>query len=420
MKAFFISHSSKQKPFVEKLLSDLGKDKCIVDKYDFEPACKTHDEIERCLDSCALFVLLLSKESLVSDWVKEETRLANQKYKQGKIRRILPYIIDESIKVEDTPDWIKDDECFNLKFFLKPKLLVRELRQKYRAFVWENDDRIKLKDTMFVGWNDKIEEFQNKLYSGDGSSKKSMILSGREGIGKERFFFKCIEEIGTYTKAHEPFVINVDSKSSIEDVLIQLNSILEKYTTDSELSVALSSSKEIKTDVVVHMINELYAAGSILWIYDKMGCVRPDRKLSDWFESILTHSELERRLGLFLFSTVTAGTYIESHYKELIHIQLMPMGKHDRKKLFYKFSVAIGLPPINENDADFFVTRLLESPEQLMDAVLAIKNSGLAAAKRDIDDLVKLGERKGTAIIDYVKGDEIRFKVAVVLSKVEF
>lgn len=420
MKAFFISHSSKQKPFVEKLLSDLGKDKCIVDKYDFEPAYKTHDEIERCLDSCALFVLLLSKESLESNWVKEEVRLANKKLKQGKIRRILPYIIDESITVEDIPDWIKDDECFNLKHFLKPKLLVRELRQKYRAFIWEKDDRIKLKETMFVGWNDKIEEFQNKLYSGDSASKKAMILSGREGIGKERFLYKCIEEIGTYTKAQEPFVINVDSKSSIEDVIIQLNAILEKFTTDTDLSVALGSSKESKTTLAVQMINELYAAGSILWIYDKMGCVRPDRNLSDWFESILLHPDIERRLGMFLFSTVAASTYIESRYKELIHIQLMPMGKADRRKLFYKFAVAIGLPSISESDADIFVTRLLESPEQLMDAVLAIKNSSMAAAKRDLDDLVKLGEKKGTAIIDYVKSNEICFKVAVVLSKVEF
>lgn len=420
MKAFFISHSSKQKPFVEKLLEGLGKDKCIVDKYDFEPGYKTHDEIERCMDSCALFVLLISKESLVSDWVNEEVRLANQRLKTGKIRRILPYIIDERVKIEDTPDWIKDDECFNLKLFLKPKLLARELKQKYRAYIWDKDDRTRLKDTLFVGWNDKIDEFQSKLYSGDGASKKAMILSGREGIGKERFFYRCIEEIGTYTKAQVPFVINVDSKSSIEDVIIQLNAILERFITDEELTTALSSSTINKTDMAVSMINELYAAGSILWIYDKMGCVRPDRNLSDWFESILTHPKLEKRFGLFLFSVVSPHAYIESRYRELIHIQLMPMSTGDRKKLFYKFATAIELASISEKDADVFVSRLLESPEQLMDAVLAIKNRGMSAAKLDLDELIKLGEKKGTAIIDYVKADEIRFKIAVVLSKVEF
>lgn len=420
MKTFFISHSSKQRPYVEKLVEDLGKDKCIVDKYDFEPAYKTYDEIVRCLDKCALFVLLISQESLMSDWVKEEVRLANQCFKQGKIRRVLPYIIDDRVRIEDVPSWIKDDECFNLKYFLKPRLLVRELKQKYRAYIWEKDDRTRLKDTMFVGWNDKIDEFQSKLYSGDGAAKKAMILSGREGIGKERFFYKCIEEIGTYNKAQEPFVINVDSKSSIEDVIIQLNAILEKYTSDEELNVVLSSSTDDKTAIAVAMINELYAAGSIIWIYDKMGCVRPDRNLSDWFESVLVHTDLEKRFGIFLFSSVAAHTFIESKYKELIHIQLMPMSTRDRKKLFYKFAAAIGLPQISECDADVFVSRLLESPEQLMDAVLAIKSRGLNSAKRDLEELVKLGEKKGTAIVDYVKADEIRYKIAVVLSKVEF
>lgn len=420
MKPFFISHSSKQKPFVEKLLEGLGKDKCIVDKYDFEPAYKTHDEIERCMDNCGLFVLLVSKESLASDWVREEARLAHQRLMCGRIRRVLPYIIDERVIIEEVPDWIKDDECLNLKYFAKPKLLVRELKQKYRAFVWDKDERMRLKDTMFVGWNDKIDEFQSKLYSGDGAAKKAMVLSGREGIGKERFFYKCIEEIGTYTRAQEPFVVNVDSKSSIEDVIIQLNAILEWYITDEDLSIVLSASTESKTCTAVNMINELYAAGSILWVYDKMGCVRPDRNLSDWFESILVHPDLEKRFGMFLFSTVSPHAYIESKYKELIHIQLMPMTTGDRKKLFYKFAAAIGVSQISDMDASLFVSRLLESPEQLMDAVLAIKNRGLSAAKRDLDELVKLGEKKGTAIIDYVKSDEIRFKIAVVLSKVEF
>ena len=420
MKAFFISHSSKQKTFVESLVSELGKDKCIVDKYDFEPACKTHDEIVRCLENCALFVLLLSQESLVSDWVKEEVRIANQLLKEGRIRRILPYIIDERIKVDDTPKWIKDDECFNLKYFLKPRLLVRELRQKYRAYIWEKDERTRLKETIFVGWNDKIDEFQSKLYSGDGDSKKAMILSGRDGIGKERFFYKCIEEIGTYSNALEPFVINVDSKSSIENIVLQLNAILEKYVTEEELSIVLSASTDSKTTAAVNMINELYASGSILWIYDKMGCVRPERRLSDWFESILTHPDLEKRFGMFLFSVVSPHAYIESKYKELIHIQLMPMSTSDRKKLFYKFASSINVPHINEKDADFFVSKLLESPEQLMDAVLAIKSHGLISAKRDLDELIRLGEKKSTAIIEYVKADELRFKVATILSKVEF
>lgn len=36
----FISHSSTQKSFVEKLVETLGRTLCIIDEYDFEPAKK--------------------------------------------------------------------------------------------------------------------------------------------------------------------------------------------------------------------------------------------------------------------------------------------------------------------------------------------------------------------------------------------
>lgn len=96
------------------------------------------------------------------------------------------------------------------------------------------------------------------------------------------------------------------------------------------------------------------------------------------------------------------------------------MTKSDRKKLFFKVAKAIGIDTITDRDADYFVTKLLESPEQLIEAVFSIKNYGLGPSKGDVDLLVQLGDSKGTAIIDYIKKDDIRFKISVVLSRVEF
>lgn len=70
----FISHSSAQKQFVIRLVEKLGRDYCILDCYDFEPAYRTLDEIYKKIDDSTVFVLLLSKDSLQSDWVKKEIR----------------------------------------------------------------------------------------------------------------------------------------------------------------------------------------------------------------------------------------------------------------------------------------------------------------------------------------------------------
>lgn len=72
----FISHSSQQKDFVKELVGLIGRDYCIVDCYDFEPAYKTIDEICEKITQSTAFVLLISKDSLSSPWVTQEVSIA--------------------------------------------------------------------------------------------------------------------------------------------------------------------------------------------------------------------------------------------------------------------------------------------------------------------------------------------------------
>ena len=65
----FISHRSTQKDFVRKIADTVKRDNCIVDEFDFYPAAKTIDEIVRNLNLAPIFVLLISKDALESDWV---------------------------------------------------------------------------------------------------------------------------------------------------------------------------------------------------------------------------------------------------------------------------------------------------------------------------------------------------------------
>ena len=74
----FISHSSKQKNIVEVIRNFIGHDFCWVDKYDFEPAYKTLSEIYDKLGKTSIFVLLISKDAIQSDWVQKEIYKAKE------------------------------------------------------------------------------------------------------------------------------------------------------------------------------------------------------------------------------------------------------------------------------------------------------------------------------------------------------
>ena len=111
----FISHSSAQKEFAQELVNTIGRDYCKIDCFDFEPAYKSIDEIFKAIDSCTIFVLLISKEALASSWVQKEIYKAKDKLTSGQLEQFWPYIIDSSLKLDDVPSWMAKDECFNLK-----------------------------------------------------------------------------------------------------------------------------------------------------------------------------------------------------------------------------------------------------------------------------------------------------------------
>ena len=94
----FLSHSSKQKGYVEVVAKGLGKSNIIFDKWTFEEGNKTIDEIFQGLSETDLFVLFISNEALESEWVKMEIGKAYEMLKGGNIKRLYPIIIDENIK----------------------------------------------------------------------------------------------------------------------------------------------------------------------------------------------------------------------------------------------------------------------------------------------------------------------------------
>ena len=147
----FVSHSSAQKEFASQLVNLIGRDLCYIDCYDFKPAYKTIDEIYKCIDNSTLFVLLISTESLKSDWVEIEVKKAFSNMERNRLKRFLPYIIDESVTIEAVPEWMSKEECFNLKFFRSPQIVKKDIKEKIRNIVWGDNPKIREIETFFVG-----------------------------------------------------------------------------------------------------------------------------------------------------------------------------------------------------------------------------------------------------------------------------
>ena len=414
----FISHSSRQKDFATKLVNLLGRDYCIIDCYDFEPAYKSIDEIYRAIERCTVFVLLISKESLVSPWVQKELDAAISKFNPSQLERFWPYIIDSRISLEDCPEWIRDKQCFNLHKFPSPELLHLDIEQKVRRMIWRENPDIMARETVLIGRQEDLGLFEELRYSMNGQNLRALIISGRPGVGKEAFAKQCLNKQGR-PQEMEPCRISLDVKNGLEDFLIQLNLILHEFD-DEQLKTVLSGHYGSIIDVAVRLLNELFDMRQVLFVDDNMACVLPDKSIPIWCKDIISHELLNKQLALFIKSRITPNTYLVSEIPSLAHIHLYPLNKTDRKKLFYGLAQNYHLDGFLDKDVDFFVEKLLESPSQIHEAVKAVKQHGVRNAKNDIDHLIEKGDERARPLIDHFKENELSLNVLIILARFEF
>lgn len=413
----FISHSSKQKDFALELVNRLGRDYCKIDCYNFESAYKSINEIYRAIEESTIFVLLISRDSLGSTWVEEEIRFAKEKLSKTEYERFWPFIIDDSMAIDDCPEWMKKDECFNLRRFKSPYVLARDIEQKFRKIIWSANPKIRLLDTTMVGRNEDIAKFEDKFQSGRGMKLRALIISGRDGVGKETFAKQCMYKVG-YPLEQVPYRISMDVKENIENFIVDLNMITRTYAEKDLLRVLSASPKE-KSKTAVKLLNELYETRSVVFVEDNMSCVLPNRTIPEWLADITNDKELNPQLGLYIQSRIIPNVYLEAEYPEIAHIPLLPLSKKDRHKLFYSYIRTYEVSNITEEDACFFVDRLLQSPMQIQQAVEAIKTKSVEFAKKDIEALITMGDKKIHPLLERYKEEEQR-ELLVIMSRFDF
>lgn len=415
----FISHSSEQKQFVLDLVETLGRDYCIVDCYNFSSAYQTINEIYDKIDKSTVFVLLLSKASLSSEWVKEEIRYVRDKLEPGCLERFWPFIIDENLSIEECPEWMRKDKCFNLKKYKSYKILAHDIEQKFRRIIWSKNPKRKQLETLMVGRNKDIDNFENIYQSARGMNLRSLVISGRDGVGKDMFISKCLDKIGGYDAESTPFCINLGNKEGVENFIIQLNLITRTYD-EMQLMTVLGGSTSEKTSSAANLVNELLNTNSVLSINDDLSCVLPNRKLADWLINLVEKSDMVNKLGLFIKSHKILDSFSETEHPFFGHINLNPLDSKDRLKLFYSLLRIYNLTDISEEDAKWFVGKLLLSPSQLVKAVEALSCKPLALVKKDIDTLISWGDTQINPMVEHFFQDEESKHLLIILSKLDF
>jgi TIR domain len=127
----FLSHSSKDKFFVQQVFADLGPTLAELDEVTFEPAKFNSEVILKAFDRCSVFVLFASENSIVkSDWVPKEIKEALARLRDNRLARIVVYCADKATFQ------ILDPELKNLNIVRiekTPLVCARQIRRCMRS-----------------------------------------------------------------------------------------------------------------------------------------------------------------------------------------------------------------------------------------------------------------------------------------------
>ncbi len=101
----FISYSSKDKEFVDRLHADLQNNgiRCWLDSKDLRIGDKIRHVIDRAIRVHDKLLLVLSEHSIVSDWVENEVEAALEREMNSKINVLFPIRLNNNILHPSTP-----------------------------------------------------------------------------------------------------------------------------------------------------------------------------------------------------------------------------------------------------------------------------------------------------------------------------
>ncbi|MBX4940789.1 toll/interleukin-1 receptor domain-containing protein [Rhizobium binae] len=179
----FLSHSSADKRGYVSILAEKFGDRAIYDAYTFEAGMKTIDEIMKNLDRTDLFVLLISDSALNSEWVKTEIINSKRLLDSGKLKQILPLIIDRKITYRDKriPDWIREN--YNLRVVPRPNAAFRIINAAFSKLSIASNPKSLRARRLFVGRNDQLKDFEARMDDYEKPLPCAVVASGLREIG---------------------------------------------------------------------------------------------------------------------------------------------------------------------------------------------------------------------------------------------
>lgn len=392
----FLSHSSKDKGRYVKIVAEKLGVSCVYDEYSFEEGMRPLEEIISGLDASQLFAVFLSSDSLDSEWVRSELFLANQRLSQNQLERIFPIIIDPMITHDDSriPAWLR--EGYNLKLINRPVVAARRIRQRLREISWGKDPSQKERDGIFVGRNELIRNFENRLDNFDVERPVALFASGLPKIGRSSLLRHAFIKCNIVRQSYEFASVFLSREDGIEDFILQLCGLgisAREYPKN-----LLSMRMEERIDLAKDICREIRTAKEYVLVHDSGCLVTNELILRPWFDELLKSLATDE-LPVFI---VASRYRLRPDYARdrpfLFSLAVPELSVPERNGLFRRLIDFYSLP-LKKEEFDFFCGLFQGFPDQIQFTCNLIQDHGVGGAAKRSDQVAEFSVDKAAAIL---------------------
>lgn len=413
----FLSHSSKDKKsycdaVAERLIGKIGKDSIVYDAVTFEAGEKSLDEIDRTLAFSDLYVILLSSNAVESDWVKYELHEAHKKLKEHTLNRIYPIIIDSSLKYSDKriPEWLKE---YNLKYIARPAKAAKLIVERAKDVNWSRHPVFKSRNTIFVGRNDLINDFETRIDNLDMPPLNTFIVSGIPNIGRKSLVRQCFIKGTIIPQYYEFPVISLSYQESIEDFIIKISDL--GFSDGYELSGLAGKSFEEKISCAYNLTKCISKLSEIILIKDD-GCIIDYRgNISTWFKRIVSDEQLER-IAFVVVTKYKTNYETVRDLPSVTYMNVPELSLQERKGLLRRLADANNLE-LRRDELEDISCYLTGYPAQVHFAIDVVKNQGYPYLSRNFKLLSDYNEQEVSSLLEKHQGDPRVMEILALISK---
>lgn len=412
----FLSHSSKDKGrYVAQVAVKLAPN-IEYDELTFEEGMGNLEEILSALGRSDVFVLFLSENSLESEWVRREITEAKMRLETGELKRFFPIVIDRSVSYSDAriPQWIS--ESYNLRPITKPSIAAKRIRERMIEASWKSHPLLKHRDQIFVGRNQYIASFEQRM--DDLSKDQPLVLftSGLRDIGRKSFMRNALRKSNIVRDTYEPVRIDLTQEDNLEGLILKLADFGLSDAVDT--SNLMTRSQAEKYDICARLISDFFPFKEIILIEDRYCIVRFERDIAPWFVEVIDRIE-QKSLAICIASSAKAARHKYIRDDRFFFIELPELQKFEREGLFKRFCEHLGVD-LRREDYREFSPLLKGFPEQVTYAANLVSDLGPLQALGRADEIVSFSSYKASIFLKQYEEEEEYLSFLRFLSSFDF